>query len=276
MKSALLVLKEQMENFYLVRRLSLYELKSKNKNNYLGMAWEVINPLIQILIYWFVFGNILQRSGIDVHPDVKNVPFIAWLVGGFILWNFFYQSTIQGSKSIYSRLGMLSKMNFPMSVIPNFVAFSQFYVHLFMIGISVILLQFMGYFINIYYLQLIYFIFASFCLIFSISLITSTLSTIIRDVHMFLNAFLRMFLYLSPVLWPISRILDNHPTLVTIMKLNPLYYLIEGYRAAFFGTEWYFVTQWEYTLYFWGLVIVLFLFGSMIHVKFRKHFIDFL
>ena len=52
MNSAIKVIKEQIEHFYLIRRLSLYELKSKNKSNYLGMAWEVINPVIQILIYW--------------------------------------------------------------------------------------------------------------------------------------------------------------------------------------------------------------------------------
>lgn len=274
MKAAITVLKEQIDHFYLIRRLSLYELKSKNKSNYLGMAWEVINPLIQILIYWFVFGSINKRADVEVIPGM-DVPFITWLMVGFILWNFFYQSTIQGSKSIYTRLAMLSKMNFPMSVIPNFVIFSQFYVHLFMLLITIILLQFFGIFINIYYLQLVYFIFATFCLLFSISLITSTLSTIIRDVHMFLNATLRMFLYLSPVLWPISRII-NHPTIIMIMKINPLYYLIEGYRAAFFGTEWYFITNWQYTIYFWGLVIMLFLFGSALHVKFRRHFIDYL
>src|SRR5690606_34352572 len=55
-----------------------------------------------------------------------------------------------------------------------------------------------------------------------------------------------------------------------------LYYLIEGYRAAVFGTEWYFITHWEYTLYFWGLVIVLFLLGSAMHVKCRRHFIEYL
>lgn len=274
MKSALIVLKEQYINFYLIRRLSMYELKSKNKSNYLGTAWEVINPVIQILIYWFVFGSINKRADVEVIPGM-DVPFIAWLMGGFILWNFFYQSTIQGSKSIYTRLAMLSKMNFPMSVIPNFVIFSQFYVHLIMVAITIILLQLLGFYMNIYYLQLIYFIFATFCLIFSISLITSTLSTIIRDVHMFLNATLRMFLYLSPVLWPVSRVLDS-PTLVLVMKLNPLYYLIEGYRSAFFGLGWYFVEEWKYTLYFWGLVFVLFLFGAGLHVKFRKHFIDYL
>ncbi|SES88012.1 teichoic acid transport system permease protein [Oceanobacillus limi] len=275
MKSSIKVVKEQIENFYLVRRLSLYELKSKNKSNYLGMAWEIINPVIQILIYWFVFGSIREKSEIEL-SNGEDVSFIAWLLGGFILWIFFYKSTIEGSKSIYSRLRMLSKMNFPMSVIPNVVIFSQFYVHLFMLLITIIILHFMGFFINIYYLQFFYFIFATFCLLFSLSLIMSTLSTIIRDVHMFLNATLRMLLYLSPILWPISEALSDNQLLIMILKLNPLYYLIEGYRSALFGTDWYFVTNWEYTIYFWGLIIVLFLFGSMLHVKFRRHFIDYL
>lgn len=129
MRSVITVIREQIEHFYLIKRLSIYELKSKNRNNYLGMAWEIINPAIQILIYWFVFQSIRQRDDVLVAAG-ESVPFIHWLLGGFILWIFFYQSTIQGSKSIYNRLRMLSKMNFPMSVIPNFVIFSQFFYSL--------------------------------------------------------------------------------------------------------------------------------------------------
>lgn len=272
MKSVITVIKEQIDHFYLIRRLSLYELKSKNKSNYLGMAWEVINPLIQILIYWFVFGSIRQRSDIEIVPGYE-VPFIYWLIAGFILWNFFYQSTIQGSKSIYTRLRMLSKMNFPMSVIPNIVIFSQFYIHIFMLGTAFLIFQLSGYYVTVYFIQIIYFMFAAFCLIFAISLTMSTLSTIIRDVHMLLNATLRMLLYLSPVLWQMTILKEPLPT---IMKLNPLYYLIEGYRSALFGTEWYFIVHWEYTLYFWAIVVILFLFGATLHIKFRRHFIDYL
>ena len=273
MKSVFIVLKEQVTNFYLVRRLSLYELKSKNKSNYLGMAWEVINPAIQILIYWFVFGTLRERAPITI--EGMEVPFFAWLLAAFFLWIFFYQSVIQGSKSIYTRLRMLSKMNFPMSVIPSYVIFSTFYIHLIMLGITIILLQFMGFYINVLYIQLLYYIFALLCLVFVISLITSTLSTIIRDFHMLLNSVLRMLLYLSGVLWPIA-ILKDHPLILNIMKLNPLYYLIEGYRHSLFGVDWYFITHWQYTLYFWGLVVVLLIFGSVLHVKFRRHFIDYL
>lgn len=274
MKSAFKVINEQIKNFYLIRRLSLYELKNKNRNNYLGMAWEIINPSIQILIYWFVFGSIRERADIQL-SNGEEIPFVLWLVSAFILWIFFYQTTIQGSKSIYTRLRMLSKMNFPMSVIPNIVLFSNLYIHIAMLLITIVVLNLSGFIVNIYYLQLVYFGFSIFCLTFSLSLITSTLSTIIRDVHMFLNATLRMLLYLSPILWPIASIIDNQ-LVVSILKLNPLYYLIEGYRSALFGTEWYFITHWQYSLYFWGLVIVLFLFGSKLHVKFRRHFIDYL
>lgn len=273
MKSAFTVFKEQFDNFYLIRRLSLYELKSKNKNNYLGISWEVINPLIQVVIYWFVFGTIMSREPINISG--QQIPFFYWLVSGFFLWIFAYQSIIQGSKSIYTRLRILSKMNFPMSVIPNFVIFSNFYIHLILLLITFIILQIAGYIITIYFIQIFYFIFATISLLFAISLITSSFSTIIRDFHMFLNSILRMLLYVSGVLWPIT-LLSDFPKIMNLMTLNPLYYLIEGYRAAFFGTEWYFITHWEYTLYFWGLVIILFLIGSTLHVKFRRHFIDYL
>lgn len=273
MKSLITVLREQLQYFYLIRRLSLYEIKSKNKSNYLGTAWEIINPSIQILIYWFVFGTLLQRE--DIIVGGQTVPFINWLMAAFFLWIFFYQSVIQGSKSIYSRLRMLSKMNFPMSVIPSYIIFSQFYVHVILICLTVLVFQFSGFYVNIYYFQFIYFIFAALMLVFAISLITSTLSTIIRDVHMLLNATLRMFLYISGVLWPIS-LLEDIPYVLNIMKLNPLFYIIEGYRSSFFGTGWYFIEEWEYTLYFWIVVFLLLLFGSIIHVKFRRHFIDYL
>ncbi|WP_261131772.1 ABC transporter permease [Bacillus sp. Marseille-Q3570] len=274
MKSVITVIKEQIQHFYLVRRLSLYELKSSNSNNYLGMAWELINPLIQVAIYWFVFGyGIRKRADIPLENGL-DVPFLQWMLAGIIIWFFFYQSTIKGSKSIYTRLRMLSKMNFPMSVIPNYIIFSQFYIHAAMFVITVLVMQFSGYPINVYYLQFIYFTFATFMFIFALALVTSTLATIIRDVQMFLQATLRMLLYLSPILWQVSNI-DN-AFIQLVMKINPLYYLIEGYRAGFFGLGWYFIENWEYTLYFWAVTGLLLFIGATIHVKFRRHFIDFL
>lgn len=247
-------------------------MKSTNKNNYLGMAWEVINPLIQIAIYWFAFGFGI-RQGRDVEIMGASVSFILWMIPGIIVWFFFYHSTIQASKSIYTRLKMLSKMNFPMSVIPSFVIFSKYYVHLIMVIIVLIVMQLSGFFISFYFIQIIYFTLAVLAFTYALALITSTLATIVRDVQMFLQSSLRLLLYLSGILWPITALPES---LHSIMKLNPLYYIIEGYRASFLGLGWYFVDQWQYTLYFWLVTMILFLIGSSLHIKFRRHFIDFL
>src|SRR5699024_9645364 len=107
------------------------------------------------------------------------------------------------------------------------------------------------------------------------ALIISSLSTMVRDLYLVLNSFLRMGLYLSGVLWPLSM-LSDFPKLMVLMQLNPLVYLIEGYRAAFFGTEWFLVTEWKYSLYFWGLMLVMLFIGSVLHIKFRRNFIDYL
>src|SRR5699024_10832107 len=132
--------------------------------------------------------------------------------------------------------------------------FSNFYVHVAVLLLSMVVLQFMGYYASIYYFQFIYFIISAIRLLFAISLVTSTLSTILRDFDLLLNSTVRMLLYLSGVLWPIT-LLDDFPKLMNVMKLNPICYLIEGYRAAFFGSEWYFITHWQYSLSFRGLVI---------------------
>lgn len=265
------VANEQIKHFHLIKRLSAYETKSKNRNNYLGSLWEIINPLIQLLIYWFVFQNVMNRSGITI-SNGETVPYVFWLVAGFILWIFFYKATIEGSSSIYSRIRILSKMNFPMSIIPAFVIFPYLHIHIALLAVAAVIFNVGGYYVNVYYIQFLYLIPATVFLLFGIALITSTLSTMVRDVHMLLNAVLRMFLYVSPVLWEVGKIAEPFGTL---LKLNPLYYLIEGYRAAYFGIELHFVAHWEYTLYFWAVALTLFAIGSVIHVKFRRHFVDF-
>jgi len=268
MSAAWTVLKEQINHFYLVRRLSAYEMKSANSGNYLGILWEIINPMIQIAIFWFVFGfGIFNREKVDGHD------FLPWLMAGIVVWFFVNPATTQASKSIYSRLAMVSKMSFPMSVIPTYVIVAKLYQHFMLLGVIIVLLATTGYLPTGYIIQLPYYILATLILLVSFGLITSTLSTIIRDVNNMVLALMRILFYLTPILWILDA--KDHPLIVQIMKLNPLYYIVEGYRASLLGESWYFIENWEYTLYFWLVVIVFFLIGSSLHVKFRDRFVDF-
>ncbi|WP_158736192.1 ABC transporter permease [Alteribacillus sp. YIM 98480] len=268
MKSVGTIIKELWQSIYLINRLALYEIKIKNNNNYLGPLWELITPAFFIAIYWFVFGY-----GIRDNEDVDGVPFLSWMMAGITIWFFVQPAVTQGSKAIYTKIRMVSKMSFPTSVIPAYVVVSKLYPHFVLLLIIIIFMQFSGYPVNMYYLQFPYFIFSMLILIIAVVLIFSTVTTIIRDEQMFIQSTIRVLLYLTPFLWVTEVLPDN---IQSLMRLNPLYYLVEGYRAAFFGESWYFIEHWQYTLYFWSIVIVLFVIGSMLHMRFRRHFIDFL
>ena len=275
MHSVTAVIREQIISFYLVRRLSVYEMKSTNHNTYLGILWEIISPMIQIAIYWFVFGyGIFSTSGrAEVDLDGELIPYFPWMLSGMVLWFFVNPAIIQGSKSVYSRIKMISKMSFPMSVVPTFVIFAKLYQHLMLLAVVLLIFQFLGFSINIYYLQLPYVIIATIIFLVALSLITSTIATIIRDFQMLLQAVVRVLIYLSPFLWPPYHLPE---TIQTLMRLNPIFYLAEGYRASILGLSWYPIEHWEYTLYFWGITLILLFFGSVLHVKFRDRFVDFL
>ncbi|WP_100333184.1 ABC transporter permease [Bacillus alkalisoli] len=276
MNSLITVLKEQLKSFYLVKRLSVYEMKSANSNNYIGVLWEIINPMIQISIFWFVFGyGVLRTNGRgDIELYGQIIPYFPWMLSGIVVWFFINQSIIQGSQSVYSRINMMSKMSFPMSTIPTFVTVAKLYQHLMLLVVVLLIFQIIGYPINIYYLQLPYFIFATLVFLVSFSLITSTISTLIRDVHNLIQAVVRLLIFLLPILWPPYKI---EPQIIqTILKLNPIYYLVEGYRASILGLKWYPVEHLSFTIYFWIITLVLLLIGSSLHVKFRSKFVDYL
>lgn len=83
MNSVWFILKEQLTNLYLIKRLADFQLRISNHNNYLGVAWEIINPALQIAVYWFVFGLGLRNNAIH-----DGMPFIYWLIVSISMWFF--------------------------------------------------------------------------------------------------------------------------------------------------------------------------------------------
>lgn len=239
------------------------------------MLWVIINPMIQIGIYWLVFGYFFGDRGV-VTTEGEPVPYVWWLVSGIIVWFFINPSVTKGSRSIYSRLRFIAKMNFPMSTIPSYVIFAKFYQHLMLTAIILVILQLSPYKISAYIVQLPYFMFATLAFLISVSLITSTFTTIVRDLQQVIVSIMRMMIYLTPFLWSPDRVAEVSGTLAKLMMLNPMYYLAEGYRATMLGLSWYGIDHLGYTLYFWGFVFVTFLFGSVVHLRFRNHFVDYL
>ena len=99
------VLKEHLKNFYLIQRLAQFQIKISNHSNYLGMAWEILNPALQIMVYWLVFG-----LGIRSNAPIHGIPFVFWLLVGISMWFFINQGVLEGTKSISQKFNQVAKM----------------------------------------------------------------------------------------------------------------------------------------------------------------------
>lgn len=263
------LIREQIKHWKLIYRMSRFEIKSSYQNHYLGTLWQFIGPMIQILIYWIVFG-----IGIRGGSPIDGIPFILWLLMGLIPWFFISPSMVQGSNSIHQKVSLVSKMNFPFSLLPTVKLVNNLMNFFVLFGILIILLFLNGININIYWIQLPYYILSMIAFVFAFILFSSTVATIVRDYQTFLQSSMRMLLYLSPILWdPDSDFVPD--ILSNILKLNPLYYIVTGFRNSFLGREWFF-NDMLLTVYFWFVIFLLLYFGSKLHLKFRENFIDYL
>ncbi|WP_374055175.1 ABC transporter permease [Rossellomorea sp. FM04394] len=267
MKFVFLIIKEQLTNIHLMLRLATYEIKGKYLMHYLGVLWQFLNPAIQIAVYWLIFGLGIRGGG-----EVNGYPFFTFLIVGIIPWFFISPSINQGSNSVFKQIKLVSKMKFPISILPSVSILSNFFNFLVMLTLMVVILYFNGVTPSLYLLQLPYYLFCTIVFLYATTLLFSTFSTIVRDFQSLLQSTLRMLFYLSPILWDIHMMPDIFDP---IIKLNPIYYLIDGYRNTFLYNIWFFEDV-NFLMYFWIVTIFLLYIGSSLHMKFRKKFIDYL
>jgi teichoic acid transport system permease protein len=261
------ILKEQLLSIHLIFRLSLYEEKSKYKMHYFGAFWQIFNPFIQIGVYWFIFG-----FGIRGGSPVGETPFFLWLIVGLVPWLFISPTITQGSNSVYAKINIVSKMKFPVSVLPSIKIVGNSFSFLIMLLITMILLVMNGVFSGIYLLQLPYYIFCLYLLLYGLSLLLATLATVIRDVQQLVQSIIRIMMYLLPIVWNIDSF---PPYIVRVLQLNPFFYIIDGFRYSFLGGDWFF-NDLAYTFYFWCMTLLVLFIGSNVHMKFRHKFVDYI
>jgi teichoic acid transport system permease protein len=267
MKFVFQVIKEQFQYGQLIFRLAGYDIKSTYQMHYLGAIWQFLNPAIQVLAYWFVFG-----IGIRGGAPVEGVPFFMWLLVGLIPWFFISSSISKGSNSIYSKVNLASKMKFPVSVLPTITIMKNAYNFFILYMVVYLIVYVNGIHSGVYLLQLPYYLFSLFVFLFSLTLLSASISVMVRDFHTAVSSLMRMFFFLTPILWDASRLADH---LLNLLKLNPFYYLVEGFRNTFFANGWFYEDL-KLTIYFWSITLLILFVGAFIHVKFRNKFVDYL
>jgi teichoic acid transport system permease protein len=261
------VVKEQLININLIFRLAFYDIKGKYLMHYLGVFWQFLNPAIQIIVFWLVFGMGLRGGN-----QINGEPFFVWLIVGLVPWFFINPSLTQGANSVYSKLNLVSKMKFPVSILPSITIVSNSFNFLVMLAILFVILLINGIVPNIYFLQIIYYLICLYTFLFAFTLFFSTFSTIVRDFQALLQTSMKMIFYLTPIIWDPAEMPGQFQT---VLKLNPIFYLIDGFRNSLIFETWFFEDM-AYTLYFWTITLIVLFIGALLHLKFRKNFVDYL
>ena len=268
-KSLRYVLKENFTNLYRIYSISKYELLADMRDSKLGLFWNFANPLIQVLTYWLVFGVIIPGRS-----EQDGIPYICWMLGGIIAWFFISPCITNGCNAIYEKREIITKMKFPISILPATVVMKELFNHICLLSIVVVSFVALGISPSVHWLGIVYYLFCAAVFAISLSMTTSVLNMLARDTRKLILACMRLIMYLTPILWSPSR-LNGHPRLQYIMRFNPIDYIVQGYRDCFFfhkGIESFGVQ----TAIFWAITALLFVVGSYMVYKFKHKFIDLL
>ena len=240
------------------------DFRQRYLGSYLGILWAFIQPAVTVLIFWFVF-----QVGFKSTP-VNNFPFILWLVCGMFPWFFLSDSVLSATNSIIESSYLVKKIVFRVELLPIVKIISALIVHIFFVAILFAMFAVYGYPISIYNFQVVYYVLAMICLSLGISWLTSSLTVFLRDVGQFVGMILQFGFWGTPIFWNLKMVPEQFQF---FLKLNPAYYLVEGYRQSFIYKEWF----WEHlhlTAYFWCVTVIMMIIGAWCFKKLRPHFAD--
>ena len=257
-------LKAVFQNRKLLLELTKNDFKQRYVGNFLGVLWAFIQPTITVAIFWFVF-----QVGFRSHP-VEHMPYILWLIAGMFPWFYFAEAFQNGTNSVMSNSFLVKKVVFRVSLVPIVPLLAAVAVHLFFVLVMFGMYMYYGYMPSIYWLQIFYYIFATSVLILGLSWITSSIVIFFKDMGQFVAVVIQFGFWLTPIFWNISMVPEKYQWLI---KLNPMFYIIKGYRNSLIYHKWFW-QDWHVALYFWVVTGIIFIVGGLTFRKLRPHFAD--
>ncbi|MEJ8553405.1 ABC transporter permease [Tepidibacter sp. Z1-5] len=264
LKEFICFLKDILLSRRLIFELSKNDFKVKYAGSYLGIIWAFVQPIITILVFWFVF-----QVGFKSAP-VQDFPFILWLICGMVPWFFFSEALNNATGSLIAYSYLVKKVVFRVSILPIVKIISSLFVHIFFIVFIFIMFFLYGYEPSIYNIQVVYYSFAMTVLLLGLSWITSSIIVFLKDTSEIVAIILQFGFWLTPIFWSYKTLPIKY---AKIFKLNPMYYIVEGYRDTFINHVWFW-ERYNQTFYFWVVTFILFMCGALLFRKLRPHFSD--
>ena len=245
------------------------DITTQYKQTILGPLWLFLQPVLTTFVFTIIFGNIAKIP-------TDGIPKPLFYMAGIVAWNYFSTCLINTSNSLSGNMHLFGKVYFPRVIAPMSVVLSsllRFFIQFILFGVLLVYYStFTGYisqginFYNILLLPILIILMGFQGLGFG--LILSSLTVKYRDVKYLINFGVRLLMYASPVIFPLSMVPKNY---LSIILINPMTAIIEAFRSIFLGQDIINIGFLTYPIIF---TIFLFSIGLIIFNQIEKNFID--
>lgn len=239
------------------------------KQTILGPLWYIIQPLFTTIMFMFVFGGI---AGIST----DGLPQPLFYMAGILCWNYFSECLTKCSETFNANQHIFGKVYFPRLVVPFSITLSSLLkmVIQFVLFIAIYIFYICsGYSPNItWYILLVPLLVVMLAgLGLGFGLIISSMTTKYRDLRFMISFGVQLWMYITPVIYPLSILKQNYPNYVWAIVANPLTSIIETFKLAFLGQGTF---EWSYLLYSVLFTIIVVFMGMLTFNKVQRSFMD--
>ena len=244
-------------------------ITTQYKQTILGPLWYIVQPLLTTFTYMIIFGNI-------AHIPTDGLPQPLFYLAGICLWQYFSDCITKTSNTFVDNANLYGKVYFPRMITPISNVISNLLRLSIQLALFLVVYLIYQCFIIPGQIHTNWYVLLSPILILMVAglalgfgLLFSALTTKYRDLQMLLSFFVTLWMYATPIVYPLSLIGDN--TMRAVMELNPITGIIEAFKYGVLGEGEF---DWGLLGYDFGFMIVLLAIGIVIFNKVQKSFMD--
>lgn len=260
---------ELWQNRHLIWKLARNDFKKRYAGSYLGAVWAMIQPVVTIVMYYIVF-DVIMGAGDQVGARSTSIPYVLFLTAGLVPWFYFTEALNNGTQAMIEYSYLVKKVVFKISILPIIKVIAATFIHAFFVLIMLIIAAVYGFYPTVYTTQIIYYSFCTFIFVLALCYSTCAIMVFFKDIAQIISILLQIGMWATPILWNIEAFGDN---VQMYIKINPLVYIVNGYRSAICEKQWFFEDFYS-TMYFWIFTVVLFGIGALIFKRLKPHFAD--
>jgi lipopolysaccharide transport system permease protein len=254
------------QNHRLIGSMARRDILARYRGSFGDVFWTVLNPLLLMTTYFFVFGIVLRtRFG----ADQSRTGFALYFLAGMLPWLAFSEPVGRAASVILEHRNFVKKLVFPLDTLPVNQVVSGLVTELFGAGVFVAGLLIIRHSLPAAVLWLPVLLIPQLLFTLGVCWFLAALGVYMRDLGQIMALVLTLWFFITPICYPESTNLS--PAIEAVMRQNPLYMLVRGYRAVFLEGH---APELLPMVKLWGIALALFFLGHVWFYRLRKSFAD--